>query len=245
MVLARRTPLSVTLTDGSVFVVSETGGGFTSERLDPTTYVWKKTASLPPHARIDDMVGLSGGAVLAIGSDTGGGSEATPAAYRYDPASGTWTSVQGLAQSSVELVALPDGTALAIGGIDSTDAITAQVQRFDSRTGAWTQVAPLSTPRSRAQAVVLPDGRILVAGGSTGKAFASGTALRSTELYDPAADRWIPGQELLEARYGGQALALRDGSVMILGGANDFNAEGDTPWCPTPIVTTERLSPLP
>ena len=245
MVLARETPLAVTLPDGAVFVVSETSGGFTSERLDPTTFVWKKAASLPSHARIDDMVSLSGGLVLAIGSDTGSGSESTPAAYRYDPASGTWTPVQGLAQSSVELVALPDGTALAIGGIDGNNAITARVQRFDGRTGAWTQVAPMSTPRSLAQAVVLPDGQVLVAGGSTGKDFANGTALRSTELYDPAADRWIPGKDLLEARYGGQALALRDGSVLILGGANDFNSQGEAPWCPTPLVTTERLGPRP
>jgi N-acetylneuraminic acid mutarotase len=245
MVLARQTPLSVTLADGSVLVVSETGGGFTSELLDPTTYVWKKAASLPAHARIDDMVALSGGAVLAIGSDTGSGSELAPAAYRYDPASGTWTPVQGLAQSSFELVALPDGTALAIGGIDGNDAITAHVQRFDSSKGAWTQVAPMSTPRSRAQAVVLPDGRVLVAGGSTSKDFASGKALRSTELYDPVTNRWIPGKELLDARYGGHALTLQDGSVLILGGANDFNTEGDTPWCPTPLVTTERLGPRP
>ena len=96
-----------------------------------------------------------------------------------------------------------------------------------------------------AQAVVLADGRVLVAGGSTGKDFANGKALRSTELYDPATDRWIPGKDLLEARYGGHALVLQDGSVLILGGANDFNTEGDTPWCPTPLVTTERLSPPP
>ena len=245
MVLARETPLGVTLPDGAVLVVSETGGGFTSELLDPTTFVWKKAASLPPHARIDEMVGLHGGPVLAIGSDTASGSEPASAAYRFDPASGTWTPVQGLAQSSYELVALPDGTALAIGGIDGNNAITAQVQRFDSRTGAWTQVASMSTPRSLAQAVVLADGRVLVAGGSTGKDFANGKALTSTELYDPATDRWTPGKDLLEARYGGHALALQDGSVLILGGANDFNTEGDTPWCPTPLVTTERLSPPP
>ena len=82
-------------------------------------------------------------------------------------------------------------------------------------------------------------------GGATGTGFTDGKALRSTELYDPATDRWTPGTDLLEARYGGHALALQDGSVLVLGGANDFNTEGDTPWCPTPLVTTERLSPRP
>ena len=103
----------------------------------------------------------------------------------------------------------------------------------------------MATPRALAQVVMLADGRVLVAGGATGHGFTDGEALRSTELYDPATDRGSPGSELVEARYGGHALALQDGSVLVLGGANDFNTEGDTPWCPTPLVTTERLSPAP
>jgi hypothetical protein len=69
--------------------------------------------------------------------------------------------------------------------------------------------------------------------------------MTSTELYIPTLDRWSSGSDLLEPRYDGHALPLSDGSVLILGGANDFNTQGDTPWCPTPLVTTERLEPAP
>ena len=86
---------------------------------------------------------------------------------------------------------------------------------------------------------------MLVAGGWLGSESDGATALTSTELYDPATDRWSTGADLLEPRYGGLAVPLSDGSVQILGGTNSFNTEGDTPWCPSPLVTTERLDLAP
>lgn len=246
MTLGRQQPLGVTLPDGRAFVVSETDGRFTSELMDQAAGSWRTTAALPAQTTIDDMVSLRGGTVLAVGTSTGN-SDPTPDAHRYDPVAGTWTDVQGLAQSGYSLVATPDGGALAVGGSDGgelwggTGALTSRVHRFDPATGTWIQVASMATPRWEPQVVVLADGRVLVAGGSTGDV-PTGQALRSTELYDPASDRWVPGADLIEPRYGGHALALSDGSVLILGGSKDFNTEGDTPWCPTPLVTTERLA---
>ena len=246
MDLGRVLPLGVTLPDGAVFVVSETDGRFTSELMDQAAGSWRTTASLPAQTTIDDMVSLRGGTVLAVGTYTGD-SDPTPDAHRYDPVAGTWTDAHGLAQVGYALVAMPDGGALAVGGSDGgelwggTGALTSRVHRFDPATGTWRQVASMSTPRWEPQVVLLADGRVLVAGGSTGDD-PTGHALRSTEIYDPASDRWVPGADLIEARYGGHALALSDGSVLILGGAKDFNTEGDTPWCPTPLVTTERLA---
>ncbi len=246
MNLGRATPLGVTLPDGRVLVVSETGAGFTSELLDPTAGTWRTTAPLPAHARVDDMVSLRGGTVLAVGSDESG-SEAVPAAYRYDPAKDAWTAVQGLSGSDYELVASSDGSALAIGGMvgGAVSDASARVHRFDPATGTWTEVAPMSTPRSEPQVAVLPDGRILVAGGASSGDPSGAKALTSTESYDATTDRWVPGGDLLEPRYGGHALSLSDGSIFILGGAKDFNTEGDTPWCPTPLDTTERLEARP
>ena len=192
------------------------------------------------------MVSLRGGSVLAVGTYEGD-SDPTPDAHRYDPVAGTWTQAHGLAQVGYALVAMPDGGALALGGSDGgelwggTGALTPLVHRFDPATGTWRQVASMSTPRREPQVVLLADGRVLVAGGSTGDD-PTGHALRSTELYDPASDRWVRGADLIEPRYGGHALALSDGSVLILGGAKDFNTEAATPWCPTPLVTTERLA---
>ena len=49
---------------------------------------------------------------------------------------------------------------------------------------------------------------------------------------------WQP----VQPRYDAKALELQDGSVMLLGGASDFNVNYDTPWCPTPMMSVERLA---
>ena len=190
------------------------------------------------------------GTVLAVGTFEGD-TESSPVAYTYDPAEDVWGGVQGLVGYGYDLVALPDGRALAIGGNDGgelaggTGAMTADVHRFEPGRGVWVPAASMATVRTDPQVAVLEDGRVLVAGGWTGSEFDGAAALISTELYDPTRDIWSRGSELAEPRYGGHAVALSDGSVLILGGANDFNTEGDTPWCPTSLGTTERLDVVP
>ena len=103
----------------------------------------------------------------------------------------------------------------------------------------------MTTVRSDPQIAVLGDGRVLVAGGWLGSEFDGAQALMSTELYDPSQNIWSRGNELFEPRYGGLALPLADGSVLLLGGTDSFNTEGDTPWCPTPLLKTQRLDPAP
>ena len=66
-------------------------------------------------------------------------------------------------------------------------------------------------------------------------------ALATTEIYDPTANSWTAGPDLLEPRKDGHALLLPDGSVLIHGGDADFNVDGDVPWCPDPMITTERV----
>ena len=63
----------------------------------------------------------------------------------------------------------------------------------------------------------------------------------TTELYDPVADAWSAGPDLLEPRKDGSALLLPDGSVLIHGGDASFNDQGDVPFCPDPMVSTERV----
>jgi hypothetical protein len=63
--------------------------------------------------------------------------------------------------------------------------------------------------RSGQTATLLPDGTVLVLGGSSGK-FA--------ELYDPTTDRWIATGRLLTPRVGHTATLLADGTVLVVGG---------------------------
>ena len=69
------------------------------------------------------------------------------------------------------LTLLPDGTVLATGGGITTDAIDAggavePAELWSPVTQTWTTLAGLSVPRLyHSIALLLPDGRVLVAGG--------------------------------------------------------------------------------
>jgi hypothetical protein len=68
-------------------------------------------------------------------------------------------------------VTLPDGTVLAVGGspisslFDNTGAILA-AELFDPKTGRWTDMAPMASPRMyHSTALLMPDGRVWAGGG--------------------------------------------------------------------------------
>jgi hypothetical protein len=250
LTVARAAPLAVVLNDGRTLVVSERPtGGTTGEIEDPRTSIWTPAAPLPPTTDITRLVALSDGRAIAVGTDSRD-SDPTSVAYLYEPARDTWTRATAPTGFGYELVALGDGGALAIGGSDGGDlaggtgAMVDTVSRFNPATGRWTPVAPLSSPRYGPQVALLLDGRVLVAGGRTGGLDDSnGITVRTTAVYDPDANRWSVVGDLLVPRKDGHALALADGTVLVLGGDDDYNTDGDTPWCPAPIQTVERFAP--
>jgi len=82
--------------------------------------------------------------------------------------------------------------------------------------GGLNAVADLQTPRAAHTATALPDGRVLVAGGCIDPGCETATA--TTELYDLDTRRSVRGPKLGRSRVGHAAVALRDGSVLLLGG---------------------------
>lgn len=82
--------------------------------------------------------------------------------------------------------------------------------------GGWTSAGQLVTPRARAVAVRLADGRVLLMGGQTPQ----GTVTDATEFYTPATNTWSPGPAMNVARTDFTATVLRDGRVLVVGGTN-------------------------
>ena len=83
-----------------------------------------------------------------------------------------------------------------------------------SRVGTITPAAPMLEPRSGQTATLLPDGKVLIAGGMR----RNQDLYRSAELYDPATDKFQPTGEMAERRVGHIAVLLRSGKVLIAGG---------------------------
>jgi N-acetylneuraminic acid mutarotase len=80
--------------------------------------------------------------------------------------------------------------------------------------GAWSSAGSLNTIRSTHTATLLPNGKVLVAGGlGTG-----GVYLASAELYDPATGTWTVTGSMNFARSEHTATLLPNGKVLVAGG---------------------------
>jgi WD40 repeat protein len=83
---------------------------------------------------------------------------------------------------------------------------------------SFSQVGNLTTPRDAPGAALLPDGRVLVAGGY------DGDSLDTAEIFDPKTNSFTAiGATMSTVRYAPGAASLPDGRVLIAGGWNDSN----------------------
>ena len=83
-----------------------------------------------------------------------------------------------------------------------------------SRVGSVNPAAPMPVARSGHSATLLPDGKVLIAGGMP----RNQDFYRSAELYDPASAKFRWSGEMSTARVGHVAVLLRSGTVLITGG---------------------------
>src|SRR3984957_4037964 len=80
--------------------------------------------------------------------------------------------------------------------------------------GSISSAAPMLAPRSSHSATLLPNGKVLIAGGMR----RNQDFYKSAELYDPASGKFQPTGEMAVGRVGHIAVLLRTGKVLIAGG---------------------------
>jgi hypothetical protein len=96
------------------------------------------------------------------------------------------------------LVAMPDGSALVVGGGD--------IFRFNPRTGRFHDVGELLIRRMDPATVALDDGRVLIVGGG------------QSDIYDPVTRTTRLTASTIHPRAWGTATLLADGRVLVTGG---------------------------
>jgi hypothetical protein len=88
--------------------------------------------------------------------------------------------------------------------------------------GSFQPTGSMITPRWGYTATLLPNGKVLIAGGAPPP---SNLALSSAELYDPSTGTFSRTGDMITARYGHSATLLPDGRVLIASGTTSTVAE--------------------
>jgi hypothetical protein len=125
------------------------------------------------------------------------------------------------------------GLVLLAGGVAAGDLV-AQTELADP-TGPWTVSGQLAEARYGHTATLLPDGTVLVTGGFSPQGGVTPTA--SAEVYDPARGSWTAVGRMVSGRAGHTATLLRDGTVLVTGGASHNGGNG------SPLAAAEVYDP--
>jgi hypothetical protein len=129
---------------------------------------------------------------------------------------------------------LADGRVLLAGGFYRNGKPSPAAQLYDPATDSWTRLPDMPDPRLSQTATLLPDGRVLVAGGTDGdRDFAS------VLLFDPRMGAWQAGPAMRTGRESASAALLGDGRVLVVGGFNRSTA-GEQPG---PVASAEMYDP--
>lgn len=131
------------------------------------------------------------------------------------------------------------GKILVAGGGDSPPDASVELIDLNARDPQWRLAAPMKHARHHAVATSLPDGTVLVTGGtsSPGKNDRTGSVM-NPELWDPATEKWTELMPMdVNRLYHSTALLLPDGRVFTGGGGepaadgqpDNFNAQVFSP----------------
>jgi hypothetical protein len=86
---------------------------------------------------------------------------------------------------------------------------------------------PMMTPREFHTATVMPNGQVVVAGG-TGQNGLNSVFLSSVEIFDPTSAQWLFAASMANARTQHTATLMPDGRLLVVGGVGPSSFLGSS-----------------
>jgi hypothetical protein len=236
------------LPDGQVWLTGGPAGDKRTLFYDASVDRWSPGPDVPNDLYVGTVTLVPGGRVLVGG---------ILKAMILDPRSRQWSEAGDFPGrwNNYSATMLPNGDVLFAGGTEDhaqTDGRllpvgTSRVMRWNHVTGLLERARDMIAPRPFHSTVVLPDGRVLLAGG-----LASGDSesdpVSTAQLYDPVKDMWSIAESMPEARSQMTAVVLADGTVLEVGGWGLFNPAKTMAYAPEatakPAATVAANAPL-
>ncbi|MGC2695965.1 MAG: kelch repeat-containing protein [Candidatus Angelobacter sp.] len=226
---ARAGATATLLPNGTVLIAGGNDGSGKSlasaEIYDPATNRFSGTGGMSTPRSHAAAVRLMTGKILIVGGNATGDNDQLTTAEIYDPATGRFVPTGSMhsRRSTFSAVALKDGRVLVMGGLSGGQypyhKVEATAEIYDAETGHFTQTGSMEFPRYKQGAALLPDGKVLVAGGSNEDG--RQTMYSNTEIFDPQTGMFVPGTPMKFKRFKliSSVVALTDGRILIAGGA--------------------------
>jgi N-acetylneuraminic acid mutarotase len=137
-------------------------------------------------------------------------------------------------------VLLPSGKVLVEGCDQQLGRGGVTAELYDPASGKWSLTGSMHVARCNHGAALLPDGRVLVAGGDSG-----GVVHPDAEIYDPATGKWTMAAHMNSTRFLLTMVTLSDGRPFVPAGAAfgtiprdsaDLYDPGTGTWTATPSL---------
>jgi len=156
----------------------------------------------------------------------------SPLTETYDPVTDTWTPIAttnfpGRYEACSVLLPPTLDRVMLVGGYNGSGQPTNSAEIIDlaATVPQWQLTAHMSFPRMEHNAVLLPDGNVLVVGGRSDND-STPTPVLTPEIFDPSSQTWTSvAPHSVPRRYHSTAVLLPDGRVLVAGG--DFQPSGE------------------
>lgn len=219
--------------DGTVLFAGGVGTGWTflksAEIYDPLTKRFTAVSDMSVPRESHTATLLNDGRILIAGGHSGRRSQIVifNSTEIYDPLTRRFTEASGLTikRHKHEAIRLIDGRVLILGGSDEQDGDGAynNAEVYNPADGKFTVVKNnMNASRYKLQgtAVLLPNGKVLVAGGAN-----------RAEVFDPKTNSFsLTEGDLGTTRLFATATLLGNGTVLITGGYRDGRNISDGAW---------------
>ena len=238
MASARMFATATLLPNGKVLVTGGVDKDATTvssaELYDPATGAFTPSGAMARARKKHTATLLPNGKVLIVGGSGDNSYYTWSSAELYDPATGTFTPTGPMAQARCQHTAtlLPGGRVLVAGGwcgglpesTESADGYLASAELYDPATGAFTPTGGLAEERCAYEAILLPGGKVLCAGGYNGALHWPTYA----ECYDPSRGTFSRTGHAGEANWSDYTATLMpSGKVLLAGGLGFVPGVGD------------------